>query len=190
MVKSQVGQDEEEKNNLKASKTMSLKKLSEHQSKVNYRDVQLAHDEIVEKQGVDHSEMFNLLKNNKCDVAFGVIGSLGAGAITPLTGYVLSRAFVHIASGHYHQIWYDSLKWCFVFLAVSFANGFLIFIKLCKLETLGSAITCNMRKRVVEKYLSLHVAYFDIDYNAPGALLTKLSIDTTQLNSREISFAV
>ena len=40
-----------------------------------------------------------------------------------------------------------------------------------------------MRKRVVEKYLSLHVAYFDIDYNAPGALLTKLSIDTTQLNS-------
>ena len=37
-------------------------------------------------------------------LAFGIIGSLGAGAITPLTGYVLSRAFVHIASGHYHQI--------------------------------------------------------------------------------------
>ncbi len=40
-----------------------------------------------------------------------------------------------------------------------------------------------MRKNVVEKYLSLHIAYFDIDYNSPGALLTKLSIDTTQLNS-------
>ena len=40
-----------------------------------------------------------------------------------------------------------------------------------------------MRKNIVEKYLSLHIAYFDIDNNSPGALLTKLSIDTTQLNS-------
>ena len=52
-----------------------------------------------------------------------------------------------------------------------------------KLEKLGSVITCNMRKNIVEKYLSLHIAYFDIDNNSPGALLTKLSIDTTQLNS-------
>ena len=100
-----------------------------------------------------------------------------------ITGYVLSRAFTYISSGHYHLIWHKSLIWCFVFLVVSFLNGFFVFLKLCKLETLGSAITCNMRKEIVEKYLSLHVAYFDIDYNAPGALLTKLSIDTTQLNS-------
>ena len=52
-----------------------------------------------------------------------------------------------------------------------------------KLEKLGSVITCNMRKNIVRKYLSLHIAYFDIDNNSPGALLTKLSIDTTQLNS-------
>lgn len=128
---------------------MTLKKLSQHESKVNYRNVQLAQDEKVEKQGVGHGEMFNLLKNNKCDVTWGIIGFLGVGTVIPLTGYVLSRAFVHKASGHYHQIWYDCLKWSFTFLAVSFANGFLIFIKLCKLETLGSAITCNMRKRVV-----------------------------------------
>jgi ABC-type multidrug transport system fused ATPase/permease subunit len=40
-----------------------------------------------------------------------------------------------------------------------------------------------MKKEIVRKYLSLHIAYFDIDENSPGALLTKLSIDTTQLNS-------
>ena len=183
LVKSQVGQDEEEKNNLKVSKTLTLKKISEHQSRVNYKEVQKAHDELVEKQGVDHGEMFKLLRNNKLDLALGIIGSLFAGGITPLTGYVLSRAFIYIASGHYHLIWHKSLIWCFIFLVVSFCNGFFVFLKLCKLETLGSAITCNMRKAVVEKYLSLHIAYFDIDYNAPGALLTKLSIDTTQLNS-------
>ena len=36
-----------------------------------------------------------------------------------------------------------------------------------------------MRKIVVKKYLSLHLSYFDIEENSPGALLTKLSIDTT-----------
>ena len=127
--------------------------------------------------------MFKLLRNNKCDVAGGIIGSLFAGAVTPLTGYVLSRAFVYIASGQHHKVWHKSLIWCFVFLVVAFINGFFVFVKLWKLETLGSVITCNMRKEIVEKYLNLHVAYFDIDDNAPGALLTKLSIDTTQLNS-------
>ena len=188
LVKSQVGQDEEEKKNLKNSKSMEIKTLSMHQSRINYKDVQIAHDEEVEKAGVNHGEMFKLLQHNKLDLTLGVIGSLFAGGITPLTGYVLSRAFVYIASGHYHLIWHKSLVWCFVFLAVSFANGFFVFLKLCKLETLGSAITCNMRKEVVEKYLSLHIAYFDIDYNAPGALLTKLSIDTTQLNSIVLTF--
>ena len=185
LVKSQVGQDEEEKRNKDKdmAKKESLKSLSQHQSKINYKDVQIAHDKIVEKEGVSNGEMFKLLRNNKCDIIFGVIGSLFAGGITPLTGYVLARAFVCISSGHYHLIWHKSLIWCFVFLIVSFCNGFFVFLKLFKLETLGSAITCNMRKEIVEKYLSLHIAYFDIDDNAPGALLTKLSIDTTQLNS-------
>ena len=41
---------------------------------------------------------------------------------------------------------------------------------MCKLQILRSTITCNMRKAVVEKYLSLHIAYIDIDYNSQGAL--------------------
>ena len=188
LVKSQVGQDEEEKNNLKMKQSGSLKVLSEHTTRINYEDAQKQHDAIVEKEGVRHGEMFKLLRNNKCDVAGGVAGSLFAGGVTPLTGYVLARAFVLIASGRYHYVWHKSLIWCFVFLGVAFVNGFFVFVKLWKLETLGSIITCNMRKEIVEKYLSLHVAYFDIDENAPGALLTKLSIDTTQLNSIILTF--
>ena len=183
LVKSQMGQDEEEKRNIDKIKEENLMILTNHQKKINYRDVQKAHDQIVEKQGVIHGEIFKLLKNNKCDLALGVIGSFISGAITPISGYVLGRAVAVIASKHYHLIWHESLVWCFVFLFVAFCNGFFIFMKLWKLETLGSIITNNMRKDVIEKYLNLHVAYFDIDYNSPGALLTKLSIDTTQLNS-------
>ena len=146
-----MGQDEEEKRNIDKIKEENLMILTNHQKKINYRDVQKAHDQIVEKQGVIHGEIFKLLKNNKCDLALGVIGSFISGAITPISGYVLGRAVAVIASKHYHLIWHESLVWCFVFLFVAFCNGFFIFMKLWKLETLGSIITNNMRKDVIEK---------------------------------------
>ena len=33
----------------------------------------------------------------------------------------------------------------------------------------------------MRKYLQFHLAYFDVPTNSPGALLTKMSIDTMQL---------
>ena len=170
LVKSQIGQDEEEKLNLKNQKNTSLLSLEKHSSRINYKDIQKQNDLIVEKEGVKYSKIFNLLKKNKCDVATGIIGSLYAGAVMPMTGYVLSKVFVLVASVHHHKLCHESLIWCFIFLGIAFLNGFFIFLKICKLETLGSVITCNMRKQIVRKYLSLHLAY-------------KLSIDTTQLNS-------
>ena len=183
LVKSQIGQDDEEKKNNDKLKEENLILLTQQEKKVNYRDIQKAQDAIVEKQGVIHRDIFKLLKNNKCDLALGIIGSIIAGAITPISGYVLGRTVALIASKQYHLVWNKSLIWCFVFLFVAFCNGFFLFIKLWKLEIVGSIITSNIRKDVIKKYLSLHVAYFDIDYNSPGALLTKLSIDTTQVNT-------
>ena len=74
-----------------------------------------------------------------------------------------------------------------MFLGVAVLNGLAIFIKIWKLESIGSVITSKMRKLVVDKYLHLHIGFFDEDDNAPGALLTRLSIDTTQLNSLVLS---
>ena len=183
LVKSQVGQDTTDKSEIISKKASSVYTLVKHESRINYKDIQKEHDLEVEREGVKHFELFRLLKSNILDVILAIFGSLGAGADTPITGYVFAHVFIHIVSGHYHQIWHESLKWCFVFLAVSFANGFFLFLKMWKLETIGSIISTKMRKIVVEKYLSLHLSYFDIEENSPGALLTKLSIDTTQLNS-------
>ena len=184
LVKSQIGQDEEEKDNIKTRKmSSSFETLEKHVSRINYKDIQKEHDLIVEKEGVKYNEIFKLLRNNKSDVVTGIIGSICGGAIMPMTGFVLAKVFINVASGHYHQVWHKSLIWCFIFLGIAFCNGFFIFLKLWKLETLGSVISCNMKKEIVRQYLSLHIAYFDIDENSPGALLTKLSIDTTQLNS-------
>ena len=48
--------------------------------------------------------MLKLLGINKLDLALGFIASLFAGGISPLTEYVLSRAFIYIASGYHHLI--------------------------------------------------------------------------------------
>ena len=183
LVKSQVGQDSTDKNEVLSKKASTVYSLVKHESRINYKDIQKEQDLIVEKEGVKHFELFKLLKDNILDVILAIFGSLGAGGVTPTTGYILAHVFINIVSGHYHQVWHTSLKWCFAFLAIAFSNGFFLFLKMWKLETLGSIISTKMRKIVIEKYLSLHLSYYDIEENSPGALLTKLSIDTTQLNS-------
>ena len=183
LVKSQVGQDSTDKDVKLSKKASTVYSLVKHESRINYKDIQKEQDLIVEKEGVKHFELFKLLKDNILDVILAIFGSLGAGGVTPTTGYILAHVFINIVSGHYHQVWHTSLKWCFAFLAIAFSNGFFLFLKMWKLETLGSIISTKMRKIVIEKYLSLHLSYYDIEENSPGALLTKLSIDTTQLNS-------
>ena len=110
LVKSQVGQDTTERNDINLRKDSSVYTLSKHESRLNYKDIQKENDLIVEKEGVKRFEVFRLLKDNIFDVILAVFGSLGAGAVTPITGYVLAHVFVDIVSGHYYQIWYHSLK--------------------------------------------------------------------------------
>ena len=37
------------------------------------------------------------------------------------------------------------------------------------------------RNKMMKKYLSFHLSYYDIDRNSPGSILTKMSIDTIQM---------
>ena len=40
-----------------------------------------------------------------------------------------------------------------------------------------------MRKLVINKYLDMHMGFYDKEENSPGSLLARLSLDTVQLNS-------
>jgi len=105
----------------------------------------------------------------------------------PASGIVLSKAINALSSPERDVIMDDGLFWGLMFLVISAVSGIFTFVKIWMLEGLGSVITNGMRNNIVKKYLELHVGYFDIEENSPGALLTKLSIDTTQLNSLVLS---
>lgn len=44
-----------------------------------------------------------------------------------------------------------------------------------------------MRKKIIKKYLEFHIGFYDVEENTPGSLLTKLSIDTTQISALVLS---
>ena len=53
---------------------------------------------------------------------------------------------------------------------------------LWKFISLGQTLARIYRKKLLKKYLSLHLSYFDVNENSPGSLLTRMSIDTMELN--------
>ena len=199
LVKSQLAQDELEskegdnpmlvkKRSSINMRRMSTKKLSSHySSQILNPEVELK--ELDEKPiKVDRGAMFALISDHKLDNFLGSLGAFISGATTPLSGFILAKAvnclsFQGPEKDRKENIKDKGLFWAMMYFILAFVQAFTTFLKIWKFETIGSVITCKMRKMVVEKYLELHVGFFDKDENAPGALLTRLSIDTTQLNS-------
>jgi ABC-type multidrug transport system fused ATPase/permease subunit len=136
---------------------------------------------------VESMKLFSLLSDHKCDVSIGCVAAFIAGSINPLSGFVLARAINALTAIDRDTVRDDGRFYSLMFLVIAAGNGICTFLKIWKLETIGSVITTKLRKQIVEKYLQLHIGFFDEDENAPGALLTRLSIDTTQLNSLVLS---
>ena len=83
----------------------------------------------------------------------------------------------------YQTIRYDKgLKYAFIFLAFAFLQGIGNCLMLWKFISLGQTLARIYRKKLLKKYLSLHLSYFDVNENSPGSLLTRMSIDTMELN--------
>ena len=199
LVKSQLAQDELESKednteSMKFKRRQSLQRMNSikmsraaSSSKVGNMildaETILKEEEAEKNIKVDRSKLFVLLKNYKCNIFWGSFAAFMSGAIMPASGIVLSKAINALSSPERDVIMDDGLFWGLMFLVISAVSGMFTFIKIWMLEGLGSVITNGMRNNILKKYLEIHVGYFDIEENSPGALLTKLSIDTTQLNS-------
>ena len=73
-------------------------------------------------------------------------------------------------------------NFAFISLATSFVQGLGTCFMLWKFTSLGVTIGRIFRKKIFAKYLQLHLSFFDLKENSPGALVTKLSIDSMNLN--------
>ena len=132
---------------------------------------------------IEKKKLWDLISDHKCDLILGIISGLLYGGLAPFIGLVMGKSITALSTGEPNQIKSDAFKFSMIYLVMGIIGGLTIFIKMWKLQILGTIISIKIKKKIIEKYLELHMSYFDIDKNSPGALSTKLSIDSSQLDS-------
>ena len=186
LVKSQIGTEDNHKEieKIKNFKKSITKKLSSKYSQILEHEEIKKEENIITNQKIEvkFKEILELLSDYKLDLVIGTIGGFLYGAGTPLAGLFFGKTMVALSPQDIKIIKREGLKWSLLHLGIAVLGGLSIFLKSWKLESLGAVITSKMRKRVFKKYLELDLQFFDQDYNTPGSLLTKLSIDTTKIS--------
>ena len=141
-------------------------------------------DEEKEKKiKIDKKKLWNLVSDSKCDLITGAIAGLIYGGICSVVGVILGKTVDVLASQDHEYLNSKGFQYAMIYLAMGVLGGLTIFLKMWKLQKIGYNISVKFKKRIIEKYLELHMSYFDINENSPGALLTKLSVDSSEIDS-------
>ena len=184
LVRSQLAQDEIETQNKKEEiirkKTSIKRRNTEEEVQFVHKDneISLKEDDIK----VRPCNVFKELSDFKLDIAIACFGAAVLGCLSPINGFIMSKA-INALNSNYQTIRYDDgLKYAFIFLALAFLQGLGNCIMIWKFMALGQTLARIYRKKLLKKYLSMHLSYFDVDANSPGSLLTRMSIDTIELN--------
>ena len=104
------------------------------------------------------------------------------GLLSPINGYVMAHGMNGLSERDKDKREDEGFKYAFISLGISLAQGIGTCLMLWKFTALGVTLGRIFRKKIFVKYLQFHLCYFDLKINSPGALVTKLSIDTMNLN--------
>ena len=119
--------------------------------------------------------------NFKGDFIIGCISAVIYGVSFPFTGYIMGKC-INSVNSIYQTIRYDNtVKYSLIYLAISLGKSIFHFLTFWKFFDLGIKLAKMYRNKMMRKYLSFHLSYYDIDRNSPGSILTKMSIDTVQM---------
>ena len=110
------------------------------------------------------------------------LGAIIIGVVAPFLGKTMGDTHNKLNSIYETRRYDDGLKYAFIFLAFAFLIGFGYFLNDWKFMALGLTLSRIYRRKLMYKYLSFHLAYFDVTKNSPGSLLTRMSINTIELN--------
>ena len=188
MVKSQMdGTDNKEYKMDKKDRHSSVYSAmsSDFENELNKGDDEIKKEKPKKKKkliSVQRGRIFSLYRNRKMLVFFASVASFFAGAVMPSAGFNLSNCINAFASGDKDKIKKRGLFHACMYIVIAVCAAGFMALKMRNFRIIGSHLACSMRKLVINKYLGMHMGFFDKEENAPGALLSRLSIDTTQLH--------
>ena len=190
LVKSQLAQDEietKEEQEIKENKNSHKRRNTDEEVHFAKKDEEIYINQ--DKVKIKPLKIFKELREEKCTLFLAILGAAIVGIITPINGLVMAKAMNSLNS-KYETIRYDmGLKYSIIFLIFAFIQGLGNFLMIWKFFSIGCTLCYNYRKKILKKYLQMHISFYDITSNAPGSLLTRLSIDTMQLNALVMSIA-
>ena len=188
LVKSQLAQDEiETKEELEMKNKKSSLKRRNTDEEVHFvkKDDEIFIDQ--DKVKVQPCKIFKELTEEKVTIFLAILGAAIIGVSTPINGLIMAKA-MNALNSKYETIRYDDgLLYSMIMLVLAFVQGVGNFLMIWKFFSIGCTLCRNYRKKILRKYLQMHLSFFDITQNSPGALLTRLSIDTMQLNALVMS---
>ena len=127
--------------------------------------------------------LFGIVKEKNALIKLGIISSILLGVTQTLSGYVFGFVINALSETDQEQMKKSTNFWGILYIVDAILIAIFMFIKLYSLDIISSFLTANLRKKIFNKYLELHMSFYDKVENSPGALLTKLSMDTIQLKS-------
>ena len=188
LVKSQLAQDEietKEEQELSKKKSSLKRRNTDEEVQFEKKDDEIFIDQ--DKVKVQPCKIFRELHEEKVTLFLAILGAAIIGIVTPINGMIMAKA-MNALNSRYETIRYDDgLKYSMIMLALAFIQGVGNFLMIWKFFSIGCTLCCNYRKKILRKYLQMHISFFDITQNSPGALLARLSIDTMQLNALVMS---
>ena len=189
LIKNQIEQDEIKyrKNKLQSFFVSNDEDDDEEKQLDNLSNIKKI-SESDQKYSINLLNILGLLKDNIFGIFIGSFCSLIHGATNPVIGYALAKSVNAMSDNDRNVINKKGRFWGLMLLVLAFVQGVSFFLKLWKLNTLGNFLVYNIRNKIMKKYLEMHISFFDIEKNAPGALFTKLTIDTMYFNSITLIF--
>ena len=185
LVRSQLAQDEietKEELEIREKKSSLKRRNTDEEVQFEKKDDEIYIEEETVK--VNPCRVIKEVIHEHCFILImAIIGAIGVGASQPVNGLVMAHALNGMNS-MYQTIRYDkTLKYSWFLLLIAFLQGVFNFIMIWMFTRIGVGLARIYRKKILRKYLQLHISFYDITKNSPGALLTRLSIDTMQLNN-------
>ena len=183
LIKNQV----DENGDLLIKKDVQIKKTDTFYKSEYIRKRSLVLLQKIENRGdimpLSLKTLFVIVKEKKHYIFFGILASILSGITVTLCGFFFGFIINSLSEQEIEKFNKDTKFWGTLYLIDSILIAVFLFFKLYSLDTISSFLTSNLRKMIFKKYLELDMEFFDKIENSPGALLTKLSIDTVQLNS-------
>ena len=184
LVKSQINSEEiQEKLNHHNSSSNANENIINNEEEDNDDEIKKEKPKPKKKLiPIQNGRILTLFRNKKMVVFLASLASFLSGVITPLAGYNLSNCINVFSSGDKNKIKVKGLLHARLYLVIAICAGVFILLKNRNFRIIGSYLSCQLRKLVINKYLNMDMGFFDREENSPGALLARLSMDTTQLH--------